>query len=201
MPASRRRWSLLTLAGAVLAAGCALPPAPVAEAPIANPMFVAAASSQYVFDQTVDVVDDYFTIDREETVKQVGDLITEGQITTFPQMGATWFEPWRRDTPDPVQRSESTLQSIRRTALVRVIPTGEGYLVDLQVFKELEDVRKPAFATASAASRYSDPVPGQPYNVGWIPQGRDPALEQRMLCDLQNRLRAPAVPLGALPPP
>jgi hypothetical protein len=210
MPIAGRRLALSLLAvAAIPAAGCALPGGPLGDSPVQNPMFVGLPDSQFVFDQTVDVVDDYFTIDREETVKFTGELITEGQISTFPLAGATYFEPWRGDAADPVQRFEGTLQSVRRTANVRVIPTGDGYLVDVQVYKELEDVRRPEYATASAASfrhdgairRYSDPVPGQPVNAGWIPQGRDLALEQRMLCDLQNRLRSPAVPVGTLPPP
>jgi hypothetical protein len=74
------------------------------------------------------------------------------------------------------------------------------------VFKELEDVARPEHATAGAATfRYDDsltrvanPVGGQEINRGWIPQGRDTALEQRIVAELQCRCNEVAV--QPLPP-
>lgn len=205
----RAPWAILALLVAA-AAGCATPVA----APVFhdNPTLLPLADRDYVFDQVVDVVDDYFTIDREQRVRVVGTVLTEGRIDTFPEVGATLLEPWRQDSVNNFERWESTLQTIRRTAQVRVIPTGEGYLVDVVVFKELEDLQKPQHASAGAATlrndtsleRFDLPVLGQPFNRGWIPLGRDQALEQQIIADLQTRFRgpapSPAVAPNRLPP-
>ncbi len=97
----------------------------------------------FVWDQVVDVVDDYFRIQKEERVKLIGDMLTEGRIDTYPRSGSTIFEPWNKDSATPYDRWEATLQSIRRTALVRVIPAPQGFTVDVQVYKELENVVAP----------------------------------------------------------
>jgi hypothetical protein len=167
----------------------------------------------FVWDQVVDVVDDYFEIEQEERVKLIGGELTEGRIDTFPLTGATLLEPWRRDSVGLYERLESTMQSIRRRGFVRVIPNSNGapgYLVDVTVIKELEDVPQPIKASAGAATfRYdtslqrdtefdTDPnrVPGDPARpngprtptIGWIPLGRDPLLEQAIVAKIQERL-------------
>ena len=152
-----------------------------------------------------DVVDDYFKIEREEPVRLIGDVLTAGRIDTFPTVGATIFEPWRGDSVGRQERVESTLQSIRRRAEVRVTPVTGGYEVDVVVLKELEDLLWPEHATAGAATfRYDDTLTrvvnlelGQDTNLGWIPQGRDTALEQQILSDLQARCRR--LPVRTLP--
>ena len=160
-----------------------------------NPTLLRVADHQCAWETVVDVIDDYFVIDREEPVRQVGNTPTEGLLDTFPKVGATIFEPWLLDSAGSGERIESTLQSIRRKAVVRVIPAEGGYWVDVAVFKELEDVPQPEQSTAGAATfRYDDtlnrvanPVAGQQINEGWIPQGRDTALEQRIIAHLQAR--------------
>ena len=79
---------------------------------------------------------------------------TEGRIDTYPKVGATVFEPWDHDSADGYQRLESTLQSIRRHAVVKVVPTptGRGFWVDVAVFKELENLWRRSNATAGAAT-------------------------------------------------
>jgi len=175
--------------------GCAGPSlGPVALAP--NPMPVAATDPNYVWEQLVDVVDDDFEIQREERIQVFGDFAVEGRIDTFPLVGATYLEPWRRDSVGAYERLESTLQTIRRRALVRVIPDQGTYLVDVAVFKELEDLKRPERSTVGGATfrydsslrRLSDPLLGQPVTEGWIPLGRDLQLEQRMLAKIQARL-------------
>jgi len=147
----------------------------------------------------VDVVDDYFAIEREEPVRLIGNTPTEGRLDTFPKVGATIFEPWLHDSANSSERIESTLQSIRRRAVVRVIPAEQGYWVDVAVYKELEDVVQPERSTAGAATfRYDDTltrvataVGEQEVSEGWIPQGRDTALEQRIIAQLQARCPQP----------
>jgi hypothetical protein len=160
-----------------------------------NPVLLPIADPEQAWDRVVDVVDDYFRIEREEPVRLVGDTLTEGRIDTYPKVAATIFEPWDPDSAGWQARVESTLQSIRRRAVVRVMPTEGGYWVDVAVFKELEDVSRPEHATAGAATfRYDDsltrvvnPVGQQEINVGWIPEGRDTAVEQRILGHLLAR--------------
>ena len=158
-----------------------------------NPAFIATSDHQCAWETVVDVVDDYFEIEREDPVRLAGDVLTEGRLDTFPKVGATIFEPWLSDSANTRERVECTLQSIRRRALVRVIPTQGGYWVDLAVYKELEDVVQPEQATAgggtfrydSSLTRVVNPIGEQEINEGWIPLGRDQALEQKMLSEIE----------------
>lgn len=169
-----------------------LPPGALLE----NPMFVPAVDREFLHNQTVDVVDTYFRIEREERVRLIGGILTEGRIDTFPKVGSTLLEPWRGDSTPGYERLHATLQSIRRTATVRIIPTEGGYLLDVMVQKELEDLNKPEHATAGGATKRHDGTivrltgpPGRAaITLGWIPLGRDVSLEQRMLSELQMRL-------------
>ena len=190
---------------------CAAPPgcppqqvAVVQPAPAyANPIFIPIADHRCAWEQVVDAVDDYFRIEQEEPVRTVGNVLTEGHITTVPEVSPTIFEPWRHDTADPEQRVENTLQSMRRYAVVRVIPAEGGHLVDVAVFKQLEDLIRPERATAGAAmfrydssfTRITDPITGQQISQGWIPRGRDASLEQRMIADLLSRCGQVGMPM------
>lgn len=173
-----------------------LPPGVAGGGPVSeNPLLVPAADHEYVWDTVADVVDDYFRIKEEQPVRLVGQVMTEGRLETFPEVGSTVFEPWRRDSVGRRARIESTLQSIRRRATVRVVPDKQGYLIDVAVYKELENVEHPDHATAGQATfrndasltRVVDSLGEQDTNQGWIPRGRDPALEQRILSEILAR--------------
>jgi hypothetical protein len=179
--------------------GCPTPPDVAIEsaAPAyANPIFLPIADSQCGWEYVVDVVNDYFRIEREEPIRASGNAPpTTGVITTAAEISPTIFEPWRRDTGAPPQWMENTLQTMRRRAVVRVTPAPGGQLVDVAVFKELENLPRPEHATAGAATmRYDDtlthivdPIGGEPANKCWIPQGRDTSLEQYIIGDLLGR--------------
>ena len=160
-----------------------------------NPTFLPVTDHEFVWETMVDVVDDYFQIKQEEPVRLVGNVLTEGRLDTRPAIGSTIFEPWRRDSASRYEKLESTLQSMRRHAVVRVVPAEGGYLVDVAVYKELEDVVEPENASAGAATfrhdssltRVVTPVGSQEIHDGWIPKGRDTALEQRILGQLIDR--------------
>ena len=202
-----RHW-LLPLC-ALVAVGCqALPPEAAfgPPPPPPNPVLVGVTDRDFVWDQVVDVVDDYFRIRKEQRVRRVGDLLTEGRIDTYPRTASTIFEPWNRDSVTAYDRWEATLQSLRRIGLVRVIPAPQGYLIDVQVYKELEDVPAPNTGAVTLANsidlrndnslrRLENPVGGQQPTIGWIGQGRDVELEQEILAQIQARLA------GAAPPP
>jgi len=188
----------------IAAGGCAggVPPSGPIQGPAGgfcdNPVFLPHASHERVWETVVDVVDDHFKIEREEPVRLIGDVLTEGRLDTFPLVGSTILEPWHGDSANGYEKLESTLQSIRRRAEVRVIPDEGGYWVEVAVFKELEDAIRPADATAGAAafrhdgtlSRVVSPVGEEEINEDWVPLGRDPALEQRIIGQLQARLSA-----------
>lgn len=173
----------------------------------ANPAFVPVANREFFWNTLVDVIDDSYTIDKEERVRLVFDpqtgqnTLTDGQIVTHFEISAGWLEPWRTDTASFYDKLESTLQSMRRRAVVHVAAAEGGYMVEVNVFKDLEDVQTPMFAPASAGTlRYDTSqrhteniVTQQPVVTGWIPQGRDPAAEQYIINQLMSRL-------GLLPP-
>ena len=178
-----------------------LPPGP-ASITQQNPTFIPGTNRDFLWDQVVDVVDDYFRIERERRMQLAGNVVTEGRIDTYAQGGATWLEPHRHDSVGRYNRLESTLQTIQRRALVRVIPTDGGFLVDVAVYKELEDLSPPEHATAGSVTFRNDSSLESNRDRlrvetdeerRWIPQGRDAALEQQILAQLHARL-------GALPP-
>jgi hypothetical protein len=164
--------------------------------PIENPLFIPAVDRELLWNQTVDAVDDYFRIEREDRLRLLGGVLTEGRIDTFPTIGSTVFEPWRVDSTGGYEKLHATLQSIRRRGTIRVIPAEAGYLLDVVVQKELEDLDKPEHATAGGATlRHDGSLVRQQgtagrYSVtlGWIPIGRDVTLEQRILADISARL-------------
>ena len=159
-------------------------------------MIVPVSDREFVWNQVVDAVDDYFKVAREDRVRVVGGMLTEGQIDTFPLTSATWLEPWRRDSTPGAERLHSTLQSIRRQAHVRVMPVANGYSIEVTVLKELEDVNRAENSTVGAATLRHDGTLVRvetgpqtlPVTLGWIPLGRDPSLEQQILAEIHARV-------------
>lgn len=164
-----------------------------------NPIAIPASRCDFVWDQIVDVVDNYFDIQTEQRVREVGAILTVGRIDTAPKTGATCFEPWRGDAADKYERLHGTLQTLRRRAVVQVIPGVDVYQIEVVVYKELEDLQRPEGSTAGSATfrtdssfvRVEEPVGVQPTTKGWIPLGRDAALEQKMLYEILDRLGPP----------
>ncbi|PQO36562.1 hypothetical protein C5Y97_12730 [Blastopirellula marina] len=156
-----------------------------------------------MWEQIVDAVDDNFRIKDEQRVRVVAGQLTEGRLETFPTIGSTLFEPWRTDSTRGYEKLESTLQTIRRTVIVRVLPEQGGYLIDVEVRKELEDLRgRPTDVADIDLLRHDgtlrmDPQ-GRPIQqtqtLGWIPLGRDYELEQRLIQDIRARLAACGAP-------
>lgn len=167
--------------------------APIAES-IENPVLVSpgapsALSYREVFEQCLDVTDDYFEILSANPY--------EGRIVTKPRIAPGYEQIWKEGNPDPRSRLLATLQTIRQTAVVE-IRTGErgGYLVYVLVEKELEDLAMPSrqrvgavFQEAPTVDRHLEvvgPSTVSPATQSWFRIGRDYALEQQML----HRIRA-----------
>ncbi len=192
------RWLLLPLLTALT--GCQLGggvrDVPVFDVEAYPPSSVTVQSRDpfTTWEVVADVLDDYFVVEREEPVRVLENLVTEGRIDTFPQVGATIFEPWRQDSVGPGERLYATLQSVRRRAVARVIPQAHSFRVELTIFKELEDVGQscgmaPAsFRNDTSLTRVGPPSGSAPVEPGWIPLGRDLLLEQQILDQIAARL-------------
>ena len=168
--------------------------------PVSRGVFVPVTNEDFAWEQIVDVVDNYFRVDQENRVQVVGNVLTEGRIDTFPQVGSTILEPHQRDSVGRYNRVESTFQSIRRRAEIRVIPQQGGYFVEAIVLKELEDLPRPENSTAGAAafrndnslhSRLNEQVSRTRLSNYWIPLGRDCEVEIQLLEDIHERLTNP----------
>ena len=161
-----------------------------------NPIQIPNHELDFVWNQIVDTVDDYFQIDVETRAVRTDEQWLEGRIRSFPEIGSTYLEPWRKDALPGFQRLQSSLQTIRRTADVRVIPNGAGYQISVEVLKDLEDVDRSLSAADGSASqrhdgsvvRTSPSLLGQPITLDWIEQERDSELEQRILREITGRL-------------
>lgn len=164
---------------------------------LANPINVNTQDSEFLWNQIVDTVDDYFPrIKSEQRPTRDATQWIEGRLETYPEVGATYFEPWRKDALEGYQRLQSTLQTMRRTAYLRVIPINEGFTVSVEVVKELEDVDRSQYSSeGSAIARHDGSVVrtdtalmGQPITLGWIRQENDSDLEQRIIREILGRV-------------
>ena len=170
-------------------------PAVAPDSQLPNPLSVPMMDHEFLWNQLVDTLDDYFLIESERRVQFVGGILTEGRIETEYLPGATALEPWRQDSASRFELAHATLQSIRRRGSVRVVPTETGFSIAVNVDKELEEVDRPSHYTPGSStprhdgSLFRDRPEGQsPRTISWIPQGRDLALEQEILYQLYGRL-------------
>ncbi|MCA9193438.1 MAG: hypothetical protein KDB03_16815 [Planctomycetales bacterium] len=169
------------------------PPIPVA---LPNPARVSYVEPDFLWRQVVDAVDDYFRIESEQPVFRTNQSWLEGRLKTFPEISGTALEPWRHDAARGFERLQSTIQTIRRTATVRVTPDISGFLIDVQVIKEQEDVDQSQLSTTGASAQRHDgsivrnaqQVRQLPVTLGWYEIGRDPDLEQRILQGIMGRV-------------
>ena len=166
---------------------------------VPNPLELPPLSDQFVWSQVVDTVDDYFRIAREQPVQNSEQLVLDGRLETTYQIGASLAEPWRKDSTSGFERLQSTLQSIRRRAIVTVRPQGAAYTLEVIVQKDLEDTDRSQYATETTTTRRhdgtiirrGDQFDDSPQTLGWIPLGRDTSLEQVILNDIFARLTQP----------
>jgi hypothetical protein len=202
----------ILVAGVLLTSGCANhswfggsrdPRLTTAE----NPLFIPTTDRDFMWNTVVDTVDDYFKIQSEQRVRLIGNYLSEGRIETVPTIGSTYLEPWRHDSTPGYEKLHASLQTIRRQATVRVIPAPGGYLIDLQIQKELEDLDRPEFATAGSTYQRHDgtivrlqgATLGSAQQLGWIALGRDTSLEQRLLLELRAKFTKVGMVTSPLP--
>ena len=199
---SRIQLAILILFASMILSGCRLwntPDFPTVDPnvpQVANPLTLPLLDRALIMDEVSDELDNYFRIYKEERIRIVDSVMTEGWIETHAKIGGTLLEPWKRDSLPGFERVHATLQTVRRFAKVRVIPVGSNYQVDVRVYKELEDLPEPVGSTISGRRLRHDNAldidkpqlfPEQT-NKGWIPMGRDFALEQQILRNIQTRV-------------
>lgn len=157
--------------------------------PLENPLIVPTTDFETVWVTAVKAVDEYFDIAFENRLSR--------RIVTQPAVSPTLVEPWDGSSSGFGERLESTLQTMRRRAEVTVNPApGGGFAVQVTVLKELEDLAKPANQSAGRAVFNNDPtivrtrevVGPFPVPSGWIPRGRDPKLENKILRKIRDGL-------------
>lgn len=181
-----------------------------------NPLFVQTADPDYLWNAVVDVVDNYFEIKFETPIRvferetENGERFAsraEGRIDTKPTIAAGVLEPWRKNSVTCEDRWLATFQTIRRTAVVRVVPDASGYLIYLSVYNEIEDMKTAMGATIGFNQNYIDdfshlsqPIGERAASKGWIPMGRDANLEKRMLEEIAWRLGNPPTLLNRSAP-
>jgi hypothetical protein len=157
--------------------------------PMKNPLPVPAMDFEVLWNKTVAEVNKHFPIASENRLART--------IRTDELMTGTLIEPWTRDAVTFRDRLEATLQTLRKFAVVQIdlAPSG-GYLVKVEVNKELEDMVKPASQPAGRAAFYNDfpvnrtrdVVNAVPTPLGWIWMGRDTNLEQNILQGIKDAL-------------
>lgn len=157
--------------------------------PLSNPLHVPPGDFEVVWKKTVAEVNKHFPIGSENR--------RAGTIRTDYDMTGTLIEPWTRDSATFRDRLEATLQTMRKCAIVHVDPAPSGgYLIRVEVLKELEDLGKPANQPAGRAAFYNDFPVNRTRDVvstvltplGWIPMGRDEHLEQVILREIHDAL-------------
>jgi hypothetical protein len=168
----------------------------VIEVPVANPARIGPVDPEFLLFQVVDTVDDYFKVQSEQWPRRDNVQWLEGRVVSYPMVSGTSFEPWKRESARGFERLQSTIQTIRRTANVRITPDEAGYTIDVHVLKEKEDVDQSQSATAGSASQRHDGTIVRnenqtrqfPATLGWYEVGRDTELERRIMQGILGRI-------------
>lgn len=184
--ASRPPWYAVRLLVVLVIAGCVS--TPNHDVPRTNALLIPSSSLDATWEQAVSVLHrNHFLIARESKL--------EGIIETEYRAGSNLLEPWHHDSVGFDNRLESTLQSIRRKVIITFGQRGSDQLmVSVHVHKEIEDVPGPAavyeggatFSESDVFDRDLDQVVGQSTASRWLPRGRDPHLESRLVAQIQG---------------
>ncbi len=173
-----------------------------------NPLYVETENANYLWEGVIDVLDNYFPVTYERPVFKLdhatpgGAVLstwTEGRVDTEPVIAAGVLQPWRKNSVTISQRMEATFQTIRRKAVVRIVPVEKGFLIHLAVYNEIENLPNPMNSTMSGTnltfsedmSQLTLPTGDAAQNDGWIPYGRNEEFEQYILQEIAWRLNNP----------
>src|SRR5262245_26979925 len=168
-------------------------PQPVADATVLeNPAFFPGGHNNYhqVFEKCLSVL-----IDQGFEIQEANRF--DGRIEALPRNAPgllLWFKP---GTPSSRERLLATLQSYRHRVSIVIQPATHGdFFIEVIARRELEDLPKPARATAGAAVFRADPSVERQFEVidpivfdsHWIYKGRDHLLEQQIIERLKSCL-------------
>ena len=188
----RHRLLLVAVVLLILLPGCSTIPGKKQVQLVNNPLQLTASNEDAAWERTIDVLHEFlFEIERENRQART--------IETKYKVGSGILEPWHKESVGWSNRLESTLQSLRRKVIVTLSQASPGaqnaYVVQVVALKEMEDLdaiaaNSPGGATfqeSTPLSRDLNQTLGQSRPSGWIPQGRDFALEQAILRRLQKK--------------
>ena len=148
-----------------------------------NPLLLNLTREDYprVFETLLQVLYDYdFEIAESNRA--------DGRIETLPRTAPGLGLILKPGSPDLWERTLYTFQSYRHRVTILIHGDPDGYLIEVQAHKELEDLPRPVRSTASAIFRTDNNIDRQfeviddstPGN-GWLSKGRDRVLEQELL--------------------
>lgn len=161
--------------------GCAMIAPPATGAAGTAAVAVPGTMTETTWERTIDALHAFhFSIEKENRLA--------GTIETGYLTGAGLLEPWHHDSVTLGDRVESSLQPIRRRAIVKLTPGETGVLVAVEVIKERENPRGPTRHAAGVATypesrplqRNLDVVLERSTPPGWITLGRDSTLERAL---------------------
>lgn len=122
----------------------------------------------------------------------------QGVIRTKPLTGAQFFELWRCDNVGVAQTMEASLQTLRRFVELRLQSDGGQVRIDCHVHVQRLSLPANEIASVSQAYRmYSASTstvqrlelrPEQREGLAWIDLGEDPALAERILKRITQRI-------------
>lgn len=166
-----------------------------------NTITVNCCSPTALWEAMVIPVRKYFVIKSEKPCQQIGCCIDQGRLDTERTIGSTIFEPWRGDSVGIRQRWESTLHTIARSAEIRVNHIDNNtYSIVLVVKKEIENTSlvnmsrngQEDYFLSDSRRTFNAPLYSSENESSeqWVTIGQDPLLEQRLLAEIEQSIRA-----------
>ena len=130
-----------------------------------------------------------------------------GTITTYPVTSQSFFEFWRHDVDTAYDLMESTLRTVRRSAVVKLDrePAATEATITVTVHRERFTTPERQFNSSASTLRiFGDSLPGvrgerllTRADDYWIPDGRDANMERRLLERILSRAVLSATPAAA----
>src|SRR5262245_10918756 len=189
----------LAMGLALAAGGCLAPSAPTPLLSRANPYDteneIVLATDQpggeayaLLFERVLDVVDDDFEIAFASRY--------DGRIDGKPKIAPGLEQPLKPGSPSLYERTLASFQTYRHRCFVIIQPVDRGYMINVTVLLELEDLPHPtrdvmggaAFRSDADVDRRFETIDPAVVSRVWIPRGRDVPMEQKILRKIKWRV-------------
>ena len=174
----------MLIVSAGLLGGCSRP----AQIEATDPAVITTADKARV----MEVADDVLT--RMNFVIEKFD-VDRGYIKTQPLRGGQRFEFWRTDNASPEDAAEANTHSIQRTVWLDIVQHGQRVRMECDVqIRRLSMVETELIGLSQAANLYTTrsgslrSLKPQTDEFTWIDLGPDPALEQKILRKIQEKI-------------